>query len=126
MDGVSVLIQKGKKYLMIQQPETKPLPCRWFAPSGAKEEGETIEQAARREVKEETGLEIEGIKELAVIKSDWKTERTHFLLARWKSGRVRPDLREINSYGWFSYEQILKLELMPATSAFFERHFRGF
>jgi len=126
MDGVSVLIKKGSKYLMIQQPETKPLPCRWFAPSGAIKKGETIEQAARREIREEVGLEIGEIRELAVLKSDWKTERTHFLLAGWKSGRVRPDPREIKSCGWFTYEQILKLELMPATRVFFERHFRDF
>ena len=126
MDGVSIVIKKDGKYLLIQQAAAKPLPFRWFNVSGAMEAGETLEEAAVREVKEETGLEIDLLRETIALKSDWKTEKTHFFIANWKSGKVKPDAREINSCGWFTYEEILKLELMPATRIFFEKHFKPF
>jgi len=126
MDGVSVVIKKDDKYLMIQQAKPRPFQLKWMAISGAMQGNETKEEAAVREVKEETGLEIELLREIATLKSDWKTEKTHFFIANWKNGKVKPDPREINSCGWFTYEEILKLELMPATRIFFEKHFRPF
>ncbi|OCA90436.1 DNA mismatch repair protein MutT [Bacillus sp. FJAT-27225] len=57
---VSVSIIKDEKVLMIK--ETKPsAPNKWNFPSGRIEKGEDIPSAAKREVKEETGLDVELI-----------------------------------------------------------------
>ncbi|MCX6815049.1 MAG: NUDIX hydrolase [Candidatus Aenigmarchaeota archaeon] len=126
MDGISVVIKKDGKYMMIQQAKGRPFQLKWMAVSGAINEDETKEESVIRETKEEVGLDIEILREIATLKSDWKSENTHFFIANWKSGKIKADPREINKYGWFTYEEILELDLMPATKVFFEKHFRPF
>lgn len=126
MEGISVIIKKDGKYLLLQQAKTKPFPLKWLAVSGKMKDGETPEQAAIREAREETGLVIEIIGKSATLPADYGTTELHFLLANWKAGQVRTDPKEINNYGWFTLEDILKLDLMNATRIFFERYFRPF
>lgn len=55
--GVRVVVQKDNRILMVcQHHEDKDI---WMVPGGGIEEGETSIDAAVREVKEETGLDIE-------------------------------------------------------------------
>ncbi|MBD3314041.1 NUDIX domain-containing protein [Candidatus Woesearchaeota archaeon] len=122
MKGVSVIIKKDDKYLLLQQARGRPFELKWMPPSGAVEEGEELADAAKREVKEETGLEIENLEEAAMLKADYKADELHFFTADWKSGDMNPDIRELNKYGWFTKEEIKKLDLMKATKEFFERY----
>lgn len=55
--GVSVIIRKGNLVLLGKRLKSHGTGC-WSAPGGHIEFGETPEQAARREVREETGLEL--------------------------------------------------------------------
>ncbi len=126
MEGVSVIIKKRDKYLMLQQARTRRFPLKWMGVSGAVEEGETPEEAALREVKEETGLDIEIVRKAATLKADYKTKELHFFIANWKKGEVKIDSSEANDFGWFTHEQILKLNLMDATREFFEKRFKPF
>lgn len=126
MEGISVIIKKDNKYLMLQQGKTRKFPLKWLPVSGAVEENETPEEAVIRETKEETGLTIEIIKKIVTLKADYKAKDLHFFIALWKDGEVKPDTREINDFGWFTYEEILKLDLMPATRQFFEKYFKAF
>ena len=56
--GVGTVVLDGDMVLMIQRGKP-PRQGSWSLPGGAQELGETIREAARREVREETGLEIE-------------------------------------------------------------------
>lgn len=122
MEGVSVAIKKGGKYLLIQQPETKPFPLKWMFVSGTTERGEALEATAIREVREEVGLDIQIMKKAAVLVGDYKAKLVHFFLADWRGGAVKADPREIKDFGWFSYEELKKLDLMGATRRFIELH----
>lgn len=53
-----VLIRSGGKLVMVRRA-IDPALGRWSFPSGYVDRGEAVEEAAVREVKEETGLEIE-------------------------------------------------------------------
>jgi len=126
MEGVSVIIKKDEKYLMIQQSKTKSFSLKWMPVSGAVEEEETPEEAVKRETKEETGLDIEIIGKVVTLPADYKTKELHFFIANWKNGEVKASQREIHDFGWFTHEEILKLDLMNASKEFFAKHFKPF
>jgi ADP-ribose pyrophosphatase YjhB (NUDIX family) len=56
--GVGAIIFDGDKVLLVERAG-EPLKGWWSIPGGLVETGETIEDALRRETREETGLEIE-------------------------------------------------------------------
>ncbi|MBA0089229.1 MAG: NUDIX domain-containing protein, partial [Acidobacteria bacterium Pan2503] len=51
-----VIIDQGRTVLI--RRGTEPLLGEWSIPGGSVEVGETLEQAVRRELREETGLEV--------------------------------------------------------------------
>lgn len=55
--GVSPLVVNDRRLLMILQ--RRPYGTHWEAPSGYYEAGESLEEAAAREAREETGVEID-------------------------------------------------------------------
>jgi ADP-ribose pyrophosphatase YjhB (NUDIX family) len=59
--GVGALIFQDRRILMAQRGK-EPLKGWWSLPGGALETGELLADAVRREVREETGLEIEPIR----------------------------------------------------------------
>jgi 8-oxo-dGTP pyrophosphatase MutT (NUDIX family) len=70
--GVRVMmIQDGKVWLVRQTYAPG-----WFMPGGGIKRGETLEQAARREAKEETGAELGEVKLLGAYTNftEWKTD----------------------------------------------------
>jgi 8-oxo-dGTP pyrophosphatase MutT (NUDIX family) len=52
--GIRVMMIQNNKVLLVRQTYTPG----WFLPGGGVKRGETLEQAARREAKEETGAEL--------------------------------------------------------------------
>jgi 8-oxo-dGTP pyrophosphatase MutT (NUDIX family) len=79
---------------------------RWGLPKGAVSEGETSEQAALREVLEETGLEAEILKPLDTIEYFFRAgdtlirKRVDFYLMRYVGGELTPQLSEVDDVEW--------------------------
>jgi nucleoside triphosphatase len=62
---VALVRNAAGDYLLCKMPETRGVfPGQWGLPGGGVEPGETLEEALRREVREEVGLEIAGIRPL--------------------------------------------------------------
>jgi ADP-ribose pyrophosphatase YjhB (NUDIX family) len=71
---VSVAVRAGDRVLVVQ--EMKPAHYgRWNLPGGHVEFGETIQQAARREVAEETGLSVALVGLIGVYNIVYKPDR---------------------------------------------------
>lgn len=66
--GVGVIVTRGDEVLMIRRGKP-PREGTWSLPGGAQKLGETVFEAARREVLEETGLHIEVLGLVDVIDS---------------------------------------------------------
>lgn len=84
----------------------------WEVPAGLVEEGEVPEDAARRELLEETGWEAGDLRALGSVypSNATSTERIHLFVAA--DPRLRhpvPDEREIGEIGWRSATDISEL-----------------
>lgn len=66
--GVGAVVLSSRGVLMIQRGKP-PRVGSWSLPGGAQKVGETVFDAARREVLEETGLEIEVLRLVDVVDS---------------------------------------------------------
>lgn len=90
-----VVIHRGRVLLVLRARE--PLKGRWSIPGGLVELGEELEEAVRRELKEETGLRVKPRQVVEVfdrIQRDGPRVKYHFVivdyLCRLKSGKLRP------------------------------------
>ena len=59
--GVGAMIFEGDQVLLVERGN-EPLKGWWSLPGGGVETGERLEAAMRREVREETGLEVEIVR----------------------------------------------------------------
>ena len=86
-DCVGVICFRGEDVLLIRRGQA-PRAGEWSLPGGRIEPGETEQDAALRELREETGVEAElGVK-VAVIDADFEgfAYRLHDYAAEWVSG----------------------------------------
>jgi ADP-ribose pyrophosphatase YjhB (NUDIX family) len=131
--GVGVVVLKGaagaERVLLIRRAKA-PREGTWSLPGGRQRHGETVRAAAAREVREETGLEVEVMALLDVV--DSLTRDTtgavtyHYtlvdFLAEWRGGEVQAgddaaealwaDPRALDSYDlWDETLRIIALAL---------------
>jgi len=66
LPAVSVAVIRGDRVLLVQRARP-PSPGLYAFPGGKVEKGETLEEAARRELQEETGLEAADFRPLREI-----------------------------------------------------------
>jgi ADP-ribose pyrophosphatase YjhB (NUDIX family) len=81
--GVGGVVVHGNRILLVQRG-TEPLKGRWTIPGGLIDVGETLREAAIREVKEETGLEVEPIELIELldrIHREGERVRYHYVIA---------------------------------------------
>ena len=94
--GVGVVVVRGGRVLLVRRAKP-PRMGQWSLPGGVQELGETVHEAGRREVMEETGVEIEIIGLVDVIdaiRHDGEDRiETHYTLvdlaALWRAGEAR-------------------------------------
>ncbi len=112
MVGSGALIHKGGKILLVKR-KNDPNRGRWALPGGLVELGERVEDAVRREVREEVGLDIhlEGLLDVVndIHYDDRCKVRYHYILvdflAKPTGGRLRLN-SESSSSRWFDPEQV--------------------
>jgi ADP-ribose pyrophosphatase YjhB (NUDIX family) len=119
--GIGVVILRGEEVLLIRRAKP-PRVGHWSLPGGAQELGETVNEAALREVMEETGVEIEIIGLVDVVDSirrdgDGQVEFHYTLVdlaAEWLSGEARPG-SDADGVRWVPIAEIDDLGLWSET-----------
>ena len=108
--GVGVLVFHNHKFLMGWRKGSHGANT-WTLPGGHMEFGESPEQTAAREVREETGIEIENLRFATITNDIFVEENKHYLtvwmMSDWKSGEpiiTEPD--KIIDFQWFDFDSL--------------------
>lgn len=116
--AVEAIIQKGDLVLIGQRSwNSDHAPGKWETITGRVEQGENLEAAVKREVKEETGLEVEIVAPYDTFhffRGESKVE--HLGISFWckyKSGEVILDSAEQIDFKWLNLEQAIELVENP-------------
>jgi 8-oxo-dGTP diphosphatase len=127
--GVGALIFEGGKLLLAERGH-EPLKGFWSLPGGILETGETLEQGIRREVLEETGLEVEPLSIFEVFERIMpdgygKTEY-HYVLIDYLCKTVGGALQaasDVSRVAWVAQTELAQYRLTEGTLAVVERAF---
>ena len=98
--AVMVLIGRGDELLLARSPHFKP--GIFSALAGFVEAGETLEQCAVREVREEVGIEISNLRYFRSQPWPFPDSLMLAFFADYAGGEITPDPSEIEAAGWFS------------------------
>ena len=119
--GVGAVVFRGERVLLIRRAKP-PRAGEWSLPGGVQELGEGVIEAARREVREETGLELARVEFLTVVDSIGRDGqgrvRWHYTLidvwgeAAPGEARASDDAAEL---AWFGLDELEGLGLWSET-----------
>jgi 8-oxo-dGTP diphosphatase len=110
----AIIFDKRKeKFLLIKRKEGIH-PNKWAFPGGILKRGETIEQALKREVKEEVGLEdIRIIKKMSAyeyLREDKSKTKGECWLVYPSNTKVLLNVEEALEFSWVSIEELENLD----------------
>ncbi len=110
--STSAIIIKDKKILLVKR-NREPYRGTWMFPAGFVEFGEHPEETIKREVKEETGLNVTTLSLMTVVQSiDDIREPGHFVIvyrAQVKNGPLKTDEAENSDIKWFPLNDLPEL-----------------
>jgi len=132
--GVGGVVIHRKRVLLIRRKH-EPLKGEWSLPGGLVELGEELHEALRRELKEETGLEVEPLEIMAVFDRIMRRPggkarvRYHFVIVdyacRLKRGRLSPSSDVVDAR-WVRREDLAQFCLTPLATAVISEAYRYF
>jgi len=97
-----VVLRKGEKFLLVEEIDP-PHRGLWSLPGGRVEMGESIEQAALREAREETGFEVRLGRKLPIHQTTATEPPKHLFEAEIVAGERAEGALPVR---WFSLEEV--------------------
>ena len=128
--GVGAIILERDRVLMAQRGK-QPQKGRWSLPGGLLELGETLADGVRREVREETGLEIRplGVLEVfeRIMRDSAGAPEYHYVLIDYICRATGGTLRagdDVCAVEWVRRRDLARLAITEGTPAVIEKAFR--
>lgn len=115
--GIPVIIKNSNNEILLGKRSNKVFyPNMWGLPGGLVEKGETLQEAAKRELKEEMGIDIKIIKKSANIYEDFSKKECNLHLINIpiyaKIKRNKPKAKdETKKITWFKSSELKKMKL---------------
>ena len=105
------VIEQEGKYLLIQEAK-EAVRGKWNIPAGRQDPGETISEAAKREIREECGLSVEltGVCQIGSWRSAINTVIAIIFSTKIVGGEINFNPDEILDAKWFTYDEILAMK----------------
>jgi ADP-ribose pyrophosphatase YjhB (NUDIX family) len=115
--GIGLIAFRGREVLLVRRGRP-PRQGEWSIPGGAQRLGETAEEAARRELREETGVEVGPLSLACVVDAISRdaagAPRFHYTIVDfcglWRAGEPRPG-DDVSAAAWFAPEALSGLGL---------------
>jgi 8-oxo-dGTP pyrophosphatase MutT (NUDIX family) len=114
--AIGIVVRRGSDFLLLHQYRFIVDEYVWAIPSGGVEEGETLEQAATRELREETGLVAGSIRPLMECYASYGCSNQQFVI--YLAEDVTPaadgaahDPNEVISWRWFTRHEVMQMVL---------------
>jgi len=104
-----VIIKQNNKYLLVQEKKDSAYGL-WNFPAGHVDVGESLEEAAIREAKEEVGYNVKLVKKNNVHQNSISEPVKHVFEAKIISGELKFPEDEILDVRWFSFEEIKNMK----------------
>jgi 8-oxo-dGTP pyrophosphatase MutT (NUDIX family) len=124
------LIENNKGEVLVSQrhdPKVKKAHLKWDLIGGTNEFGESLEETARREVFEESGLNVKVLDMLPKsVSRYWEHEdflqhtQVFCYICKLIGGRIHYNDHKIEKLEWVGREKLEKLDFLPTTKIFIE------
>lgn len=103
--GVGIIVRRNDEVLLLRRKNVHGEGT-WSTPGGHLDPGETPEECAVREVREETGVEVGSVRFLAITNDVFKKEKRHYVTvwmeATYLSGTETVAAEhEMSEVGWY-------------------------
>jgi 8-oxo-dGTP diphosphatase len=121
--AASVALARSRDVLLIQRNRA-PSEGLWTLPGGRLEPGETAEQCAQREVKEELGLAAFALRPVKKLRHGGFALQVFTTQAF--EGEITPDPAEVRAWRWVRLEQLGGLQTTPGLDEVIHAVFRMF
>jgi len=120
--GIGVFVIKDGKFLM-QKRQGSHGEGTWSLPGGHLEFGESFEETAKREVKEESDLNIKNVRFGAITNDHFVDENKHYvtvwMLSEWESGEVKNmEPQKCTAQTWNTFDDLPKPLFLTWTQLF--------
>ena len=100
-------MRRGRVLLVRRSPQARHYPDAWDLFGGHVEAGESLEEALRREAREELGVEVESFHSLGRVYDPVEpAEVTVFAVIAWGGEPVNAAPHEHSELGWFSPDEL--------------------
>jgi 8-oxo-dGTP diphosphatase len=115
--GIGVFIFKNGSFLMLRRQGSHG-GSTWSIPGGHMEYSESFTDTAKREVLEETGLEIHNVRFGAVTNDFFESESKHYvtiwMLSDWVSGEEKNmEPNKCDGMAWHNFDDLPKPLFLP-------------
>jgi 8-oxo-dGTP diphosphatase len=126
--GVAGVIFNNQKQVLLIQRNQAPAMGLWSIPGGKLEAGESMREACRREIKEETGLDTEIKSIVAVVER--RVEAFHYVIVDYLALLVDQEpinpvaQSDVSEAAWICLDKLADYDLVPGLEEIIKRSYR--
>ena len=111
---VSAVIRHDGRYLVTQRNATAVLPLLWEFPGGRVEDGESDDEALRRELQFRVGIDADVCELISSTEREYDNYVVHLQLYRCELGPIAPKPLSVRDMRWLSSHEFDLYEFTPA------------